>query len=286
MKVKRFICLLVCITLSFSSGCSAAGFTDADYADHIRQLKKRVPQEGFTIVIQKPFVVIGDEAPAVVQRRALGTVKWAVDRLKALYFKRDPRRIIDIWLFEDRQSYQKHTWEIFGDNPATPFGYYSERHNALIMNIATGGGTLVHEIVHPFMEANFPHCPAWFNEGLGSLYEQSTSRDGQIIGLTNWRLSGLQEAIRADALPSFYWLTHTTTYAFYNEDPGTNYAQARYLCYYLQEKELLVKFYHQFRARYRQDPGGYETLKQILGDRDMKTFKRKWEAFILRLRFP
>ena len=24
------------------------------------------------------------------------------------------------------------------------------------MNISTGGGTLVHEIVHPFIEANFP----------------------------------------------------------------------------------------------------------------------------------
>jgi len=28
---------------------------------------------------------------------------------------------------------------------------------------------LVHEIVHPFMRANFPECPAWFNEGLASL---------------------------------------------------------------------------------------------------------------------
>ena len=53
--------------------------------------------------------------------------------------------------------------------------------NALVMNIATGGGTLVHEIVHPFMEANFPACPSWFNEGLGSLYEQSGARDGRIV---------------------------------------------------------------------------------------------------------
>ena len=43
------------------------------------------------------------------------------------------------------------------------------------MNIATGGGTLVHEIVHPFMAANFEQCPSWFNEGLGSLYEQSAA---------------------------------------------------------------------------------------------------------------
>ena len=50
------------------------------------------------------------------------------------------------------------------------------------MNISTGGGTLVHEIVHPFVAANFPNCPAWFNEGLGSLYEQSGEVNGAIHG--------------------------------------------------------------------------------------------------------
>ena len=28
--------------------------------------------------------------------------------------------------------------------------------------------------------------------------------------------------------------------AFYNEDKGVNYAEARYLCYYLQEQGVLV----------------------------------------------
>ena len=51
--------------------------------------------------------------------------------------------------------------------------------------VATGGGTLVHEIVHPFMRANFPECPAWFNEGMGSLYEQCSEVNGRIAGLTN-----------------------------------------------------------------------------------------------------
>jgi hypothetical protein len=76
------------------------------------------------------------------------------------------------------------------------------------MNIQTGGGTLVHEIVLPFMEANFPQCPPWFNEGLGSLYEASSERDGEIIGLLNWRLKGL--------LTDFY--RQFTTHA--KEDPS------------------------------------------------------------------
>ena len=47
-------------------------------------------------------------------------------------------KIIDIWLFKDKESYQRHTRELFGETPTTPFGYYSDEHRALIMNIATG----------------------------------------------------------------------------------------------------------------------------------------------------
>jgi hypothetical protein len=292
------------------------------FGEHLRALRAKVP-EGFTVVVEPPFVVIGDEEPAMVRRRARETVRWAAERLKALYFEKDPDKILDIWLFKDDASYERHAHEIFGDDPTTPFGYFSQTHGALIMNIRTGGGTLVHELVHPFMAANFPQCPAWFNEGLGSLYEQSAERsstlrhaqgrpsfdpealdgehgrgatgsgpraesrgDGQIVGLTNWRLKGLQETIQAGKAPSFKALTATSDYRFYNEDKGTHYAQARYLCYYLQEQGLLAKFYREFRAGAKEDPTGYETLKHILGEEDMDAFKKRWEAFVLGLRFP
>ena len=168
----------------------------------------------------------------------------------------------------------------------TQFGFYSDKHNALIMNIATGGGTLVHEIVHPFMSANFPKCPPWFNEGLASLFEQCREKDGHIHGLTNWRLEGLQKDIRAGKVSSFKDLTSTNEFTFYNKAGNDNYAQARYLCYYLQQKNLLRKYYHQFRANRKTDPTGYKTLKNILGTNDMEKFQKKWEAFVLKLNFP
>jgi hypothetical protein len=152
------------------------------------------------------------------------------------------------------------------------------------MNIATGGGTLVHEIVHPYMRVNFPACPDWFNEGMGSLYEQSAERDGRIVGLTNWRLAGLQTAIRQRTLQTFETLVHNPD--FYGNDPGTNYAQARYLCLYLQEKDLLVEFYRKFVAQQKKDPQGWRTLQTVLGERDMTAFQKKWESWVLGLRFP
>jgi len=264
---------------------SPPGFTDADYAQHIMKLRPKIPA-GFTMVLQRPFVVIGDESPAMVRYRAEKTVKWFTDRIRRLYFTKDPPRIYDIWLFKDDKSYRKHALELFGDRPRTPFGYCSAEHGALVMNIGTGGGTLCHEIVHAFIASNFPECPAWFNEGLASLYEQCAYQGGRVVGLTNWRLKGLKSQIQADSLPSFKELLSTTSYQFYHVQKGNNYAQARYLCYYLQEKGLLRKFYQAFTQDAEDDPTGFETLKGVLNEHEMDDFKVRWQKWVLKLRFP
>jgi hypothetical protein len=258
--------------------------TSADYAQHIHKLKARMP-EGFTLVLQRPFVVLGNEPADTVHSRVENTIDWAVSRLKRDYFDKNPAEIIDIWLFEDGFTYEEYTQRLFGEKPTTPYGFYSPKNHALVMNIATGGGTLVHEIVHPFIASNFPDCPSWFNEGLASLYEQAQDREGHITGLTNWRLRGLHAAIRDEQLPSFEKLCGTTTRQFYDRDRGTNYAQARYLCYYLQEHGLLVRFYRTFRRNVANDPTGIETLKSILGEESLAAFQKRWEKYVLNLRF-
>lgn len=260
-----------------------AVFNDADYARHVEQLKQKLPTKEFEIVIEKPFVVVGDGGRRAVEEHARGTVRWAVTLLKRDYFKQDPNQILDIWLFKDSASYNKHATSLFGGKPSTPYGYYSPAHRSLVMNIETGGGTLVHEIVHPFVEANFPECPPWFNEGLGSLYEQSGEEDGHIRGYTNWRLPGLQRAVRRGGLTSFQKLLAMDGRAFYDDDRGHNYAQARYLCYYLQERGLLARFYREFHSNRAADPTGFDTLKRVLGESDMDDFQKRWEQFVLGL---
>jgi hypothetical protein len=268
---------------SAKAPAGSGDFTEEDFAKHVDQLKQRLPSGEFSIIVQRPFVVIGDEPAETVREDSIRTVKWAVDKLKQDYFSKDPKEILDIWLFKDAASYERNALALFGDKPTTPYGYYSSEHRALIMNISTGGGTLVHEIVHPFIEANFPACPAWLNEGLGSLYEQCGEVDGHIHGYTNWRLPGLQAAIKAGKVPSFKTLTALDSRGFYHDDRGTNYGHARYLCYYLQQRKLLTKFYREFHAHQRQDPTGYKSLRKTLGGVDMNQFKRKWEKYVLGL---
>ena len=77
----------------------------------------------------------------------------------------------------------------------------------------------------------------------------------QIEALDSMRLPDLQTAILDDDVPSFERLMSYDSEAFYLADPGTNYAQARYLCLYLQEQGLL-HFTASVRRHHRAGHGG------------------------------
>jgi hypothetical protein len=258
------------------------------YADHIAALRTRLAKSGLTnmqIRVEDPFVVVGNGSEQDLAQDA-STVRWAVQHLEADFFDARPAKMLDVYLFRDADSYEHGVERLTGDEPGTPYGFYSATHSGLFMNIATGGGTLVHEIVHPYVEADFPNAPPWLNEGLGSLFEQSAERDGHIVGLTNWRLAGLQKAIAKQRVPTFKQLTHLDTATFYGDDSGVNYAASRYLLYYLQEQGKLREFYGAFRAARLKDPSGYATLVATLGDEDMTRFEAKWRAYVGKLTFP
>jgi len=289
---------LVVAVLAGLASCSPAAHSDPsarqgsfskpEYAEHIAKLRARLDAKRLSdlrIRIEDPFVVIGDGSPGALERSSM-TVRWAADLLEQDFFSRRPSKILDIYLFTTAASYERGVKTLTGESPTTPYGFYSPSQAALFMNIATGGGTLVHEIVHPYVEADFPAAPAWLNEGLGSLFEQSAERTGHIVGLTNWRLGGLQQTVTSGRLQSFRALTALTSTAFYGDDTGTNYAQSRYLLYYLQEHGLLRDFYRAFRAARDHDPTGYATLVNALGERDMKGFERRWQRYVADLSFP
>ena len=257
------------------------------YAPHLDALRARLAKAGLDdmhVRVEAPFVVAGNDAPDQLARRAR-TIRWAVDALERDFFTRRPTRTLAVFLWNDARSYRRGVRALTGDDPTTPYGFYASDDDGLFMDISTGGGTLVHELVHPYVEADFPAAPPWLNEGLGSLFEQSAEVDGHIVGLTNWRLAGLQAAILEDEVPSFRALTRMNDVGFYQRDRGTNYAQARYLLYYLQEHGLLVDFYRRFRAAAATDPTGLDTLAAVLGEPDLKAFQRRWQTWVLGLRF-
>jgi hypothetical protein len=255
-----------------------------DYEARVKAVREKVKGQGFHVLVEAPFVVAGDGGKAAVERSAVHTVRWAVKMLKQDFFAKEPEQVLEIWLFDGADSYRKHARALFNDTPTTPYGYYSARHGALIMNIGTGGGTLVHEIVHPFVAADFPACPSWLNEGLGSLFEQCNEVEGHIAGLTNWRLDGLQDAVKDERTIKLSELVATTTEQFYGARSGLHYAMARYLLYWLQQQGRLRQFYREFRDGAAKDPTGAATLRKLLEVEDLDAFQPGWEQWVLTLR--
>jgi hypothetical protein len=277
--MSRTLIAIACLTASLR--VAAAEPSADELADRRTQLEARLRGQGFTVVVEPPFVVVGDESPATVRHHATGILRWSIHLLEAEYFQRRPDKLIEIWLFRNKDTYMKGAKKFFGDEPDTPYGYYSSEHDAMVMNIGPGAGTLVHEVVHPFVEANFPKAPSWFNEGLASLYERPTEKKGHIWGLPNWRLPSLQREIAARTLPAMTRLLGTTSDQFYNADFDA-YAYARYLMLYLQDQGKLTEFYRAFVAD-PDDPTGQKALETVVGE-PLDRFEPRWRKWAAALR--
>lgn len=259
---------------------AAASPTPAQLDERATALRTQLAGQGFTVVVEAPFVIVGDEAPARMRSR-VNFVHWVVTLLEKDYFEKQPDKVLAIWLFKNLATYKKGAKKFFDDEPTTPYGYYSSDDNALVMNIGPGAGTLSHELVHPYIEANFPDAPSWFNEGLASLYEQPRERDGHMWGTTNWRLPGLTQMIRDKTLPDLKTLMSTSRDEFYEAEFDA-YAYARFLCQYLQDHGKLHEFYKAFVADSK-DRTGMTALAKVVGQ-DLTAFQPVFAKWALSLR--
>ena len=269
--------ILVC-----ASAAQAAPSKD-ELAARAKDVEQRLHGQGYAVTVEGPFVVIGDAGAKTLAKQAGGFMRWAITMLEQDYFAQEPDKLIEVYLFRNETTYRRGAKQLFGDDPDTPYGYYSSDHDAIIMNMGPGAGTLSHELVHPYMEANFPGVPAWFNEGLASLYERPSERGGHLVGLPNWRLPELKREIRAGTLPDVATLLATTDDEFYKADYDA-YAYARYLLYYLQEQGTLHDFYDAFRKD-ANDRTGKAALEAVLGE-DLATFEPKWRKWVLAIKWP
>jgi hypothetical protein len=97
----------------------------------------------------------------------------------------------------------------------------------------------------------------------------------------NWRLSALQTAIRQERLRPVRALV--TSGDFLRGDVGLNYAHARYVCLFLQERGALVRFYHGFREGRMNDPVGARTLLAATGSRSWEELETEFRAWVAQL---
>ena len=244
----------------------------------------RFDAERMICIVSPPFVVAGDGGRQRLNGYMDHTIRASADALHRQFFDRArPSEPVLILLFESAESYNRLAKKWLGDEPTTPYGYF-RRDNIMVMNVGTGTGTLVHELVHALIRPDFLDVPDWFNEGLGSLFEQCTLAGGDIRGLENWRLPALQRAIRDKKLRPLSEMIEDEEF-YGDKHVGLNYAQARYLLMYLQEQGKLAEFYHRLRDGHAEDKTGLKTLEAVIAPKSMEGFEKGWRGWVMGLRF-
>jgi hypothetical protein len=282
MKHARVILLLVVSVLISAPAQPARVQTRCDAL--LASWKRRFDQEKLNYLVAPPFVIAGNGSPPRLERYRDGTILAAARALRATFFRKEPQEPVLILLFESEQPYRRLAKRWFQDDEVSGFGYFRRNQRVMLMNVGTGTGTLVHELTHALIEPDFPDVPDWFNEGLASLYEQCSLDGDTIKGHENWRLAGLQQELKAGRLRSLEAMIKDPD--FYQDAlQGVNYAQARYLMLYLQEKGLLTRYYKQFRENRKADPTGALTLKKVIAPQALEPFERDWRAWVTNLRF-
>lgn len=235
-----------------------------DFESKIKELRNSLADE-FIIQKKSYFIIASNLSESETQKIIDNTIDRAVECFYNDFFKDRPTDMTTIFLFKDDATYRYWAKKLYNDTDLSRFGYYKPYSKVMLMNISTGTGTLVHELTHALVRYDFPDIPSWFNEGLGSLYERCSLNNGNILGYVNWRLPDLQEAIQENSYTSLKKLIETDEDEFYGNRSGFNYAQARYLCMYMQEKGVLKKFFKTFRDNYSDDNTGKKFMEQIFG---------------------
>jgi len=236
----------------------------------------------FTVTVHPPFVVAGNMPAERLKGYANGSVLRPAGAMWAGYFRKRPDKVITVLLFADGKSYRKWAERLFGDRKVPYFGYYKPASRTLVMNIATGTGTLVHELTHALIVYDFADVPTWFNEGLASLHEQCNVGESVITGLVNWRLPALQKAIRDGKLRPLSDLV--TKRDFYSRLSGLNYAQSRYFVMYMQHRRLLKRFYAYFREHHSGAGADVKAVQHIFG-KDIDAVEKNFLTWVKTLKF-
>ena len=218
----------------------------------------------WNMVIHEPFVIAGDCPEAHLDRCYFDTIAPTARALSVQYFDHQPTWPIAIVLCTSDESYRECHLQL-GDKDRSEYsGIYVRSQHRIVVNIATGEGTLAHELTHALAHADFPEMPEWLDEGLASLYEECefSADELRLVGLENWRGAALRGAMRAGTLRSIEELAEAS---FATTDPPVEYAQARYFCLYLQKRNLLEPFYRKCRAHLKNGRNGLDSLEELTG---------------------
>ncbi len=237
-----------------------------DYSPVMRQYSKMLLPD-ISVTRYKYFIVFSELKPEITYRLISNDIKNTIDGMLNSYITVKPDRVIPIVLFEDYDSYRDFSMNNFQmeENDLSPYGFYKISRNAIVIRYVSWKGSLSHEMTHALIQPDFPDIPSWLNEGMASLNEKSSFKNGELIGDFSWRIIPVRNAISENTYTGIETLMKTNDEELYGKRTVFYYGQSRYLLMMLQEKNLLKSFYKDFKNTYETDHTGITQLEKITG---------------------
>jgi hypothetical protein len=260
----------------------SAGALNVDCRRTAANLEQQLPN-AWHVLVKEPFVLAGDCSIEQLTRYHQETIAPTSLALSIQYFDAHPTWPVTIILCSSDQAYGECNRSL-GERERTDYaGIYSRSEHRVIVNVATGEGTLAHELTHALAHVDFPELPEWVDEGLASLHEECEfSADGvRLIGLQNWRAACLKAAMQRGTLQSIVDLAGGK---FAKTDAAIDYAHSRYFCLYLQQRNLLEPFYRKCRSNSKTDHDGITSLTQLMGTDDLRKIDAQFSAWLRTLK--
>lgn len=249
--------------------------------DSTAKLLRSGLKSSWNVVIHEPFVLASDLTHDELEQLFQENILPTVHALAYEYFTARPNHPITILLCSSDEQFRACNLELDHQERSQYSGIYSRRHRRVVVNTASGEGTLAHELTHALAHIDFPTMPEWFDEGLASLHEECEfSQDGlRLVGNQNWRRQVALEALHRGDLRL---LQDVTSKRFgSSERAHVDYAHVRSLCLYLQERGLLERFYRTCKLNSAVDPTGIRSLCLVAAAVDPQTFDDAFRAWLI-----
>lgn len=244
------------------------------------QLRSQLPKT-WNFVVVEPYVLGGDLRNDELMDRYEQTIVPIVRALSNSYFSEKALHPISILLCSSDEAFRDCNLRLDQLERNQYSGLYSRKQRRLLINIASGEGTLAHELTHALAHVDFPAMPEWFDEGLASLHEECRfSADGtQLIGDHNWRTHAAMTALNSGELRLLKDVVSNRFGAAHRA--ATDYAYVRTFCLYLQQQDLLQTFYRLCKQNALSDRTGLKSLCQVAGASEPKVIDDAFREWLL-----
>lgn len=224
-----------------------------------------------------------------LESRYASTLNELYNHFASLYINKNPKHYIPVYLSsasfsgEGYKEFSNFARGIHRRGAGGRVAYFNSIDNSIVCWISTGGGTLNHEAVHALLAEDYPGIPGWLNEGIASMYEETSSYQP----LDNYRLIHLKYAMDYGVFPSLNQLLSTEDESYDGKEETMLYAAAaRYLSIYLLENGLLPTTYKQIRDARNQSASERKSI--ILSNMGMSeaAFNQAWRSWVIDRRVP